>query len=184
MHEPTRALPARWIALLMALFLALAMVACGDEEGDDAEEPAAQETEAPEEETEAPEEETPMEEAMEELTVTATEFSFDFPATLPAGHTMITLHNKGKQTHHLIMAKLTDDAPPIDKLIKMRNADKYLEEDLTGNKPPLAKPGETAPQTIDAELTSGTYAYVCFMPDKETEKPHALLGMYGSFEVE
>lgn len=180
MQEGKRAFPVRWTALIAALFLALAMVACGDDQGSDVDEPAAQE------ESGAPEEEeTPVEEeAAGDTTVTATEFSFDIPATLPAGPASFTLENAGEQAHHLILAKLTDDAPPIDELIKLRNAEKFLEEDITGNKPPLAKPGETAEGTIETELAAGTYAYVCFMPDKETKKPHAFLGMYGTFDVE
>jgi plastocyanin len=163
----------RSLALFAALVLALAMVACGDD-GDDSEEPAAQEEPTAEETTEG----------AGDLTVTATEYSFDFPATLPAGPASITLENGGEQVHHLILAKLTDDAPPIEDLIELQNPDKFLEEDITGNKPPLAKPGETAPKTIDTELTSGTYGYVCFMPDEEKKQPHAFLGMYGTFEVE
>ena len=164
----------RALALLAALALALAMVACGDSNGDTEEDPAAQE-EPTEAETTA---------GGGDITVTATEYAFDIPATLPAGPASFTLVNGGEQAHHLIMAKLTDDAPPIEELIKVQDADKFLEEDLTGNKPPTAKPGETAPTTVDTELTAGTYAYVCFMPDEVKKKPHAFLGMYGTFEVE
>lgn len=156
--------------------MALAMVACGDD-GEESEDPAAQEEETTTEET--PEET----EGAGDLTVTATEYSFDFPATLPAGPVSITMENAGEQDHHLILAKLTEDAPPIEDLIKEKNPDKFLEEDITGNKPPFAKPGETAP-ALDTELSTGTYAYVCFMPDKEKKQPHAFLGMYGTFDVE
>ena len=171
------ALARRVLALFVAMLLAVAMVACGDD-GEDSEDPAAQEEPAEEETT--PEEE----EGAGDLTVSATEYAFDFPETLPAGPVSITLQNDGEQVHHLILAKLTDDAPPIEDLIEMQNPDKFLEEDLTGNKPPLAKPGQTAPTTVDTELTSGTYGYVCFMPDEKKKQPHAFLGMYGTFEVE
>ena len=161
--------------LVMALLLAVAMVACGDDEGDDgAGDSTAQESEETEEGTEG----------AGEVTVVATEYSFDLPETLPAGPVTFTLQNEGEQPHHLIMAKLTEDAPPMEELIKMQNADKFLEEDLTGNKPPMAKPGETSKTSIDTELTAGTYGYVCFIGDKVKKKPHAFLGMNGTFTVE
>src|SRR5688572_19472960 len=135
----------RALVAIVAVIFAFAMVACGDD--DSGSEPESQETEAPSEE---PTEET--EAGAGAVTFTATDFAFDLPASLPAGPASFTLQNDGKQPHQLVMAKLSDDAPPIDKLIKMRDADKFLEEDLTGNKPPHAAPGETA-QALEVELT-------------------------------
>jgi plastocyanin len=170
----------RWIVLCAAVAMTLALAACGDD-GGDVEEPTAQESESPD----ATEEETPDgQDSGGEILVTATEYSFDLPAMVAAGETTFTLQNDGEQPHHLILAKLTEDAPPIDELIKMRNPEKFLEEDLSGKKPPHAGPGQTSRTTIEAELTPGTYGYACFIPDAKKKVPHAFLGMYGTFEVQ
>ena len=180
-----RALPLKLFALLAALVLALGAAACGDDDGD-TEEPAAQGTteEGSSEEEQTSEEDETDDGSATALTVTAREYEFDFPATLEAGPVEITLQNEGEQPHHLILAKLSEDAPPIEELIEMPNPEKFLAEDITGNNPPHANPGQTAKTTIETELTPGTYGYVCFIPDKEKKKPHALLGMNGTFEVE
>lgn len=175
----------RVLLVVLAALVALAMAACGgDDEGEDDVQPSAQEPEAPEDEANSDGEDEESADGAGGLTVVATEYQFDFPALLAAGPATFTLQNDGKQPHHLILAKLTDDAPPIEKLVKMRNADKFIEEDITGNNPPMAQPGQTASTPIETELTPGTYGYVCFLPDKEKKKPHAFLGMAGTFRVQ
>ena len=169
----------------MALFLAFALVACGDSGGEDTDDRAAHQSETPA--GDGPEEAEDKKDTgggAGAITVTATEYSFDLPPLIAAGPASFTLKNEGKQPHHLILAKLAENAPPIEELIELRKPEKFLEEDLTGDNPPHANPGETAPAPVEAELTSGTYAYVCFLPDAKTKQPHAFLGMYGTFQVQ
>jgi hypothetical protein len=36
---------------------------------------------------------------------------------------------------------------------------------------------------MDVDLPAGNYAYICFVPDPATGKPHAQLGMVGALTV-
>lgn len=168
-------------ALLLALVLALLLVACGDDNGDtDAgaqPEETTVETGGDEETEEAPGE------GGAQVVVTAKEFEFDLPATLPAGETTFNFVNEGKQPHELSMVELDADAPALDKLLKLpeKKAESYFTE--TGHA--FAKPGESQEGAFTADLTSGSrYAYVCFVQDPKSKTPHAFLGMVGEFTVE
>lgn len=37
--------------------------------------------------------------------------------------------------------------------------------------------------TFDVDLPAGEYAFICFVPDVATGKPHAALGMVGALSV-
>ena len=46
---------------------------------------------------------------------------------------------------------------------------------------PNISPGHTT--WIEVDLAPGTYAVACFVPDQETQAPHALMGMVQVFTV-
>ena len=112
--------------------------------------------------------------------MTATEYKFDLPATMPAGQTTLTLANEGKEPHFIEIVELKTDAPPAEKLVKMRSAQKFFVRQVA-NTPPVKPGAESEPVT--AELTAGRYGYVCFI-EAPNGKPHAFLGMVGEFTVE
>ena len=121
-----------------------------------------------------------------DITYLATEFAFEGPDTIKAGETTFTLDNKGEQPHVLIMVELLD-GKTID------DVNSYIKTTGVGGKPPkwakevkveaFAKPGKTG-ASKPVELTPGTYAILCFIPDKETKKVHAELGMTKELTVE
>lgn len=151
------------------LALGLLFTACGGEEP--TAEPGADET------AEAPTTEGGT------VAVTAVEYAFNVPATLPAGPTTFTLENAGEEKHFMDIVQLTDDAPPVEDLIKLpdRKVGKYFVGQP--NHISTIKPGETS-KPLEVDLVSGArYGYVCFFATKG-EKPHAFLGMYGEFTVE
>jgi hypothetical protein len=116
-----------------------------------------------------------------QVTVTATEYSFDLPDELPAGPTSFTLTNAGKEKHFLEIVQLTDDALPLKELLKLQEDE--LAPYFVGqpNRIATVKPGETSePKNID--LVPARYAYVCFIEAKDGT-PHAFLGMSGEFTV-
>lgn len=168
--------------VLLTLLLALMLAACGggDDNGDAGAQPEETTVETggtDEEETEAPGE------GASQVVVTATEFEFDLPATLPAGETTFNFVNEGKQPHELSMVELDADAPALDKLLKLpeSKAQSYFTE--AGHA--FAKPGESQEGAFTTELSSGArYAYVCFVQDPKSKTPHAFLGMVGEFTVE
>ena len=156
--------------LLMALALALLLVgtvACGDDGETD---PGANE------------EETEKDEGGGEVTVEASEYKFDLPATLPAGSTTFTLDNVGKEPHFIQIVELKADAPPVPKLLKLpeKKAEGFFARRV-GQTPPVAPGKQSKP--FEADLTPGRYAYVCFF-SKKGKPPHAFLGMAGEFKVE
>lgn len=174
--------------LLMAAMVAVALLvaACGSDsngEGNDSDDAANTEADAASgNEEEATEDDTATEEDGS-VTYVATEFAYEGPDTLPAGKVTIEMDNKGKQSHELVMGELLDG-----KTIDDVNA--LLEKGAPG-KPPKwfkmaggtgAKPGEAG--KLDADLTAGNYVFICFVPDKASKMPHALLGMVKNVTVE
>jgi plastocyanin len=169
-------------ALLLALMLVMLMAACGSDDngGTDAgtqPEETTVETGGDEETPEAPGE------GGSQVVVTATEFEFDLPATLPAGETTFNFVNEGKQPHELSLVELSAEAPDLEKLLKL--PEKKASAFFTEAGHAFAKPGKSQENAFTTELNSGArYAYVCFVQDSKTKTPHAFLGMVGEFTVE
>jgi hypothetical protein len=168
-------------ALFLALMLALLLAACGSDDNGDTD-PGAQPAETAEETEEPNETEAPAEGGAQ-VAVTATEFEFDLPDTLPAGETTFNFVNAGKQPHELSLVELSEDAPAVDKLLKL--PEKKAAEFFTEAGHAFAKPGKSQENAFTYELTSGArFAYVCFVQDPKSKTPHAFLGMAGEFTVE
>ena len=169
-------------AMLLALLLALMLTACGsDDDGEDTDTGAGDQTEQPADtgESEA------ADDSGSQLAVTAQEFEFTgISDTVPAGETTVNFTNAGKQPHEFILFALADNAPPLEELLKM--SEKEAGEFFLGEpQTTFAKPGKTEEGAFTAEFESGAhYAYVCFVQDPKTKKPHAFLGMNGEFTVE
>ena len=169
-------------ALFLALMLALMLAACGSDDNGDTDagtqpEETSVETGGSEETEEAPGG------GGSQVVVTATEFEFDLPATLPAGETTFNFVNEGKQPHELALVELSGEAPALDKLLKL--PEKEASKFFTDAGHAFAKPGESQEGAFTTELNAGSrYAYVCFVEDKKTKQPHAFLGMVGEFTVE
>ena len=121
-----------------------------------------------------------------DITYLATEFAFEGPDTIGAGETTFTLQNQGEQPHMIIMVELLQ-GKTID------DVHTYIKEHGIQGKPPkwakevkveaFAKPGKTD-TAKPVDLTAGTYALLCFVPDKEEKKTHAELGMAKQLTVE
>lgn len=159
----------RLVFLAAVLSLGLLFAACGNEEPT-AEPNAAETIDAPTTEGGT-------------VDVTAVEYAFNIPATLPAGPTTFTLTNSGEEKHFIDIVQLVDDAPPVPELIKL--PDGKVGKYFVGrpNHINTLKPGETS-DPLEIDLVSGArYGYVSFFSTKG-EKPHAFLGMHGEFTVE
>jgi len=121
-----------------------------------------------------------------EVTYFGTEFAFEGPETIAAGETTFTLQNQGEQQHMLIMVELLEGKT-------LEDVNTYIEENGVEGRPPkwakevrmeaVAKGGKSD-TAKPVDLTPGTYAMLCFIPDKETKKLHALLGMTKELTVE
>jgi uncharacterized cupredoxin-like copper-binding protein len=114
------------------------------------------------------------------VTVTATDYAFQAPPTLPAGLTTFYLVNHGHELHMLSLTKL-EGAHTIAELLPIlaRNEPQPAwAVDLGG--PNAVPPGDTANATTT--LVPGRYALICWVPGTDGLM-HVLKGMVAPLEV-
>ncbi len=124
-------------------------------------------------------------------TVTFDDFAIDLTeGNLAPGTNTIRIENAGAQPHFLELQKGPDGLTKDD--LKA-----VLEADMTGT--PVASgidpekdfmtvfiTGTQSSSTstwVSVDLEPGTYAALCFFPDKASGEPHAFMGMYNVFQV-
>ena len=109
--------------------------------------------------------------------VTATEYAFEFedPA---AGRTSFVMANQGEETHVMALSRLAEGAT-LEEALEAEDPEPFLDPDFEFESD-VAGPGEEAALTVD--LTPGTYAMICFLPNAEGT-PHLAIGMAKEFTV-
>ena len=114
------------------------------------------------------------------VTVTATDFRFDAPATAPAGAVTIHLINHGKELHQVQLIKLEDGKTAADfaKALQTPGPPPSWIKFVGG--PNGIAPGQEARAT--SVLAPGSYMYLCFIPSQDGVM-HAAKGMVRPFEV-
>jgi hypothetical protein len=114
------------------------------------------------------------------VTVTANDFRFEAPATVPAGAVTIRLVNHGKELHQAQIIRLEDGKTAADLAKALQHP---------GPPPSWAKfmggpngiaPGQEAQAT--SVLAPGNYVYLCFIPSADGVM-HAAKGMVRPFTV-
>jgi hypothetical protein len=115
-----------------------------------------------------------------QVTVTATDYKLELPATIPAGVVAIHLVNHGKELHQAQLVRLDDGKTADDLMAAMKRQ---------GPPPTWAKfmggPNGVAPgqeTTSTSSLEPGHYVAVCLIPGPD-EVPHVMKGMIQPFEV-
>ena len=118
-----------------------------------------------------------------EVTIVATEFSFDAPDRMPAGAVAITLVNEGDALHHAQLIRLADDRTPADLAEAMADGTVPDWAELVGG-PALVMPGMRASATVD--LRPGTYYVTCLVESEGEDGPvtHMAEGMIEEVTVE
>lgn len=107
------------------------------------------------------------------VTVTASDFQFAAPATIPAGLTTVRLVNQGREMHHAQLVRL-DDGHTVEELAQVGE-----HEGLPAWAHFVGGPNVPAPQGFTEatmDLAPGTYALVCFIPSGDGV-PHMMKGM-------
>lgn len=109
-----------------------------------------------------------------QVTVTANDFAFDAPDTIPAGLTEVRLLNKGTEMHHVWLIRLESGKTMKDLFDAMGPH---------GGMPAWARdvggpntPGPDGEATAILRLNPGRYAMICVIPSKDG-KPHVMKGM-------
>ncbi|MBO0884472.1 MAG: hypothetical protein J2P17_29895 [Mycobacterium sp.] len=113
-------------------------------------------------------------------TFTMRDFTFDLPATLPAGVATYAVVNSGPQMHELNVLKLAPGKSAQDVV--------DWETTPTGPPPFEAVGGMNAFSTggsgyMTVDLESGSYVAICNVPDPASGIAHAHLGMIRQFTV-
>jgi uncharacterized cupredoxin-like copper-binding protein len=111
------------------------------------------------------------------------DYGFAFSTPLTAGRHVIHVMNEGPQTHEAVFIKLAPGKHVADFAAWAGPGG------MQG--PPPAMPvdgmaglGKGRTAIFPANLTPGTYALICFVPDAKDMKPHAEHGMTLEFEVQ
>jgi uncharacterized cupredoxin-like copper-binding protein len=117
-------------------------------------------------------------------TVKTQDFAFVGLDKLTPGKHTITVDNAGPQPHEMGIVKLSEGVAVAD-LIPMFTATTPPPD---GPPPFTSAGGLTAiaagsSANVEVDLPAGNYAFICFVPDPATGKPHAALGMIGSLTV-
>lgn len=114
-----------------------------------------------------------------DVSIKLVDYTFDLSTPLTAGHHTFAVSNAGPQVHEVELVQLAA-GKTVDDLLKwiMKPA----------GPPPGSLIGGVAPfrnttNYFSADLTAGTYAMICFVPDAKDGKPHFMHGMTKTFTV-
>jgi hypothetical protein len=114
--------------------------------------------------------------------VTAKEYEFALPDSVPAGATSLVLSAKGREAHFMDVVQLAE-GHTLEEYLAYKG-DPSTSGLTTGEERSsgLAAPGGDDQEVINADLTPGTYAMLCFLPGPDGT-PHAFMGMAKQFTV-
>ena len=113
-----------------------------------------------------------------QATVAASEYTFE-TSGLKAGKNTILFENTGKQLHHLIASPVKPDATPAQVIKFFETEEKSANPFRGGEEADLGTSVIDAgtSQVVNLEMKAGSYAFLCFIPDRAGGPPHALKGM-------
>ncbi len=119
--------------------------------------------------------------AIPSVTITAKDFSFVIPASIPAGLVDVTMVNQGADDHQAQLARLNDGVTP-DQFLTALKKDPGAALPLVklAGGPNVASPGQS--QEVILNLPQGQYVALCFVAGKDNI-PHIQKGMIKFFQV-
>jgi hypothetical protein len=116
-----------------------------------------------------------------DVTIKLTDYAFESSQPLTAGRHTIQVENAGPQLHELVLLKLAPGK-------KTEDFAKWAETGMKGPPPAMPIGGVTfldkgARGFFTADLSSGDYGFICFVPDAKDGKPHLAHGMMRTITV-
>jgi hypothetical protein len=109
-----------------------------------------------------------------DITVRMTDYAYEIPDTITAGHHVIRVENVGPQLHEMAFVKLEPGKTVQD----------FISWALKPAGPPPGSPVNGVSlmtmgvaNTVSVDLTPGAYALICFVEDAFDKKPHFVHGM-------
>jgi hypothetical protein len=116
-----------------------------------------------------------------EVVITASEYRFDLPASIPAGLTRVTLKNEGAEGHDAMFMRVNDGATLAQLQAALTTPDfGPIFAASTSFGGPEVDAGLQATTIVD--LAPGQYMVICVIPDDDG-MPHYLMGMQAPLEV-
>lgn len=117
-----------------------------------------------------------------QLAITAKDYQFELPATVPGGYTQITLKNEGPDTHHAMFMRLNEGKTVDDfkAAAKSKDFGALFAVSTSAGGPGSIDAGQES--TVILNLQTGTYVVVCVIPDAEGT-PHYQMGMLSPLTV-
>lgn len=109
------------------------------------------------------------------VTITATDYRFDAPASIPAGFTTIRIVNQGKMLHHAALVRLTDGKTVADLGKALEKPGPFPAWAIMAGGPNSPRP-DGGSSEVTLSLVAGSYAILCFVPDPGGV-PHFAKGM-------
>lgn len=120
-------------------------------------------------------------EAVPSVTVTARDYTLEMPDTLPEGAVTIRLVNRGKEFHHVWIARM-DGGHTVADVLEALKAHGPLPSWLRDAGGPNAPRPEGGEAIATVTLTPGLYVVACLIPSKDGV-PHLMKGMVRSLTV-
>ena len=115
-----------------------------------------------------------------EFTITGTEYKYETSGSAVPGSNLITFKNDGKEPHHVQLLQIAPGSTMQDVAAALQAGDlSKVPGKFEGGVGQLA-PGASG--QLEAALTGGTYAMLCFVPSADGA-PHFVKGMANTFEV-
>jgi hypothetical protein len=108
------------------------------------------------------------------VTVTASDYSFAAPDTIPAGLTELRLLNRGTEMHHVMLIRLDAGKTMADLGAAMKSDGPLPTWAHEAGGPNTPGPGGEANAIV--RLAPGRYAMICVIPSKDGT-PHVVKGM-------
>jgi uncharacterized cupredoxin-like copper-binding protein len=115
-----------------------------------------------------------------DVTLTFQDYGYATSGPLTRGYHRLLVHNDGKQSHELELARLAPGKSPADIPAWIESMKGPPPASFLGGVGPLA-PGQE--NELSLTLTPGRYVMLCFIPDAKDGKPHTAHGMMHDFVV-
>jgi uncharacterized cupredoxin-like copper-binding protein len=113
------------------------------------------------------------------VVVTATDYAFDAPATIPAALTTFRLVNHGKELHHLVLVKIPE-GKTLEDMAKETKGELPPPWIQFAGGPNAVDPGSES--SVTQVVEPGHYALICAIPGPDG-KPHMMKGMARMMDV-
>ena len=114
------------------------------------------------------------------ISVVASDYAFDMPATVPAGLTTIRFSNKGKELHHVYLVKVEKGKKPDDVLAFFKAGGPPPKWMKPVGGPNVPAPGDET--VFTSNLEAGEYVALCVIPSPGGP-PHVMKGMMKALTV-